>query len=140
MSLVTRIQDVVTAVGQWLEKLRVVSVPFVIDGSGSTITTGVKGDLQIDFAGTIIGWTVLGDPTGAIVVDIWKNTYANYPPVVGASITASAKPTITATNAKATGSPTGWVTSITAGDVLRYNVDSVTALTRVTVSLKVRKT
>jgi hypothetical protein len=34
---------------------------------------------------------------------------------------------------------TGWTTSISAGDVLRFNVDSVTTCTRVTLSLLVTR-
>lgn len=114
------------------------SITFVIDGGGTVISTGIKGDLQIPFACTILSATLLADQTGSIVVDIWKDTYANYPPVVGDSITASAKPTIT-TNVKSTDATlTGWTTSIADGDVLRYNVDSASSVERVTLALKVQ--
>jgi hypothetical protein len=33
----------------------------VIDGGGSTPTTGSKGFLQVTFAGTITGWTLIAD-------------------------------------------------------------------------------
>lgn len=117
-----------------------ITITYVIDGGGSVITTGVKGDLTIPFAGTITEWTLMGDQSGSIVVDIWKDTYANYPPVVGDSITASAKPTISAATKGQSSTLTGWTTAITAGDTLRFNVDSVTTLTRATLSLKVSKT
>lgn len=112
---------------------------FIIDGGGSAITTGIKGDLVVDFPCTIVGHTLLADQSGSIVIDVWKDTYANFPPVVGDTITASAKPTLsTATKAQDT-TLTGWTTSITAGDILRFNVDSVTTVTRVTLALKVKK-
>jgi hypothetical protein len=113
---------------------------FVIDGGGSTITTGIKGDLVVDFAATITGVTLLADQSGAIVVDVWKDTYANYPPVDADSITASAPPTITASGTKSQDTTlTGWTTSIAAGDTLRFNVDSVTSIQRVTVALRIRR-
>lgn len=113
---------------------------FVIDGGGATITTGVKGDLRVDFACTIVAATLLADQSGSIVVNVWKDTLANYPPVVGDKITASAPPTITtATNSTDT-TLTGWTTSITAGDTLRFNVDSVTTIQRVALVLKVTRT
>jgi hypothetical protein len=34
---------------------------------------------------------------------------------------------------------TGWTTSVAAGDILAYNVDSATTVTRVLVSLKCTK-
>ena len=112
-------------------------IEFIIDGGGAAITTGVKGYLEIPFGCTIQAVTLLADQSGSIVVDIWKDTYANYPPVVGDSITASAKPTISTATKSQNTTLTGWTTSITAGDVLGFNVDSITTCTRVTLSLKV---
>jgi hypothetical protein len=34
---------------------------------------------------------------------------------------------------------TGWTTSIAAGDILRFNLDSVSAITRLQIMLKVRR-
>ena len=116
------------------------SLTFIIDGSGSTITTGIKGDLEIPFACTINRVTLLADQSGSIVIDIWKDTYANYPPTVADTITASAKPTITTATKSQDATLTGWTTSIAAGDTLRFNVDSVTTIQRVTLALKVTKT
>lgn len=115
-------------------------VAFIIDGGGSAITTGVKGDLAIDFAATINQVTLLADQSGSIVVDIWKDTYANYPPTVADTITASAKPTISATTKSKDSTLTGWTTSVASGDTLRFNVDSVTTCTRVVVILRMTRT
>jgi len=116
------------------------SITVVIDGGGSTITTGVKVDITIPFGCTIDSVVMLADQSGSIVVDIFKDTFANYPPLVGDSITASDKPTIT-TAFKSEDTDLGtWTTSITAGDTLRYNVDSVTDIQRLTISLKITRT
>ena len=115
-------------------------IQVIIDGGGVEIGTGIVIDIEIPFACTIERVTMLADLSGSIVVDIWKDTYANYPPVVGDSITASAKPTITTALKSQDSTLTGWTTSIVAGDTLRFNVDSVTSITRVVVSLKVLKT
>jgi hypothetical protein len=72
----------------------IATLTFVIDGGGSAIAAGIKGDLQIPFACAIEQVTLLADQSGSIVIDIWKDTYANAPPTVADSITASAKPTI----------------------------------------------
>lgn len=116
------------------------SITFIIDGGGSTIATGIAGDLEIPFNCTINRATLLADQSGSIVVDIWKNTYANYPPVVGNSITASAIPTITTAVKSQDATLTGWTTTINAGDTLRFNVNSVTTIQRITLSLRVIKT
>jgi hypothetical protein len=118
---------------------QVSTLNFVIDGGGATIATGIKGDLAVDFAGTITGVTLLADQSGSIVVDIWKDTYANYPPTDADSITAAAPPTISAATKSQDTTLTGWTTSISAGQILRFNVDSVTSIQRVTVALKVTR-
>jgi hypothetical protein len=117
------------------------TVNFVIDGGGGPIDAGVKGDITLDFACTVVGWSVLADQVGSIVVDIWKAAYAAFPPTVAGTITGSEKPTLTSaaknqdTNLNG---GSGW--AISAGDVLRYNVDSADTARRVTVALKVTRT
>ena len=113
------------------------SMGIVIDGGGSAITTGIKGDLYIPTACIITANEMLADQSGSIVVDIWKDTYANYPPTVADTITASAKPTITTATKSEDTTLTGWTVSCSAGDTLRFNVDSCTSITRVALSLKV---
>lgn len=112
-------------------------VGITVDGGGLALTTGVKGYKSIPWSGTITGVRMLADQSGSCVVDIWKDTYANYPPVVGDSITAAAKPTISATTKSEDTTLTGWTTSVTAGDVLGFNVDSATTITRVTLELTI---
>jgi hypothetical protein len=116
------------------------AIEFVIDGGDATITTGIKGDLEIPFGCTIQAITLIGDRTGSIVVDIWKDTYANFPPTDADSITASAPPTISSAVKGQDSTLTGWTKTINAGDILRFNVDSVTSIQRATLSLKVVKT
>lgn len=123
---------------------RIGAVGLIIDGGGSTITTGVKGFVEVPFACTITAVTLLSTDaavtSGSIVVDIWKDTYANYPPVVGDTITASAKPTLSSATKSRDTTLTGWTTSIAAGDVLGFKVDSVATVTRLLVSLTVQAT
>lgn len=109
----------------------------VIDGGGSAIATGIKGDLRIPFACTITKATLLADQSGSIVVDVWKDTYANYPPTDADSITSAAPPTISTATKSEDATLTGWTTSIAAGDILRFNVDSATTVERVVLQLDV---
>lgn len=121
-----------------------VDIAFVIDGGGSAITTGMKGYLEIPFACTITAATLLADQSGSIVVDIFKCTYSQFDagsthPVSGDKITASAPPTISSTTKSQDTTLTGWTKAITAGDILAFNVNSITTCQRVTVSLTVTK-
>lgn len=104
---------------------------------GAVLAIGDKVDFFVPISGTITRATMLADQSGSVVVDIWKNTYANYPPVVGNTITAAALPTISAALKYQDSILTGWSTTLTAGDTLRFNVNSVTSITRLVVSLDV---
>jgi hypothetical protein len=115
------------------------TIQFLIDGAGSALTTGLKGFLEVPFACTITAVRLLADVSGSVVVNIWKDTYANYPPTVADKITASAPPTISGATKSQDTTLTGWTTAIAAGDILAFNVDSATTITRVTVSLTVTR-
>lgn len=119
----------------WVDGTRTVGI--TIDGGGSAITTGVKGYVEVPFTGTITGWTIVGDTSGSIVVDVWKDTYANFPPVVGDSIAGSEKPTISSSTKGQDLSLSTWTTSVMAGDVFGFNVDSCTSITRATLIIRI---
>jgi hypothetical protein len=118
---------------------REASIEFVIDGGGAAITTGIKGDVEIPFACTITSASLLADQSGSIVIDLWRDSYANFPPTVADTITASAKPTLSSAVKYQDSTLTGWTKNFAAGDILRLNVDSATTVQRVTLSLKVTR-
>lgn len=136
-TLVQRISDLSTTILSWVNKLRVANITFVIDGGGAAITTGVKGDIQIPFACTIIGWSLMADQAGSAVVEVSKGTYVNWPTV--ATITATAKPTLSSARKATSSTLTGWTPAIAADDVLQIGVNSAAAVQRLTLTLKVRK-
>ncbi len=111
-----------------------------IDGGGAPITTGVKLDTTFpDFDCEITGWELVADQLGSIVIDLWLDSYANYPPTIADTITAAAKPTLAgAIKNRALSVPT-WSPSISQGDTLRVSVDSATTVTRVTLALSLIK-
>jgi hypothetical protein len=103
------------------------------DGT-NVISTGTKQFIQIPFDFTITAVRLLALISGAIVIDIWKDTYANFPPVDADSITSATPPTITATGQKSEDTTlSGWTKNISAGDILGFNVDSCSTITKVTV-------
>jgi hypothetical protein len=105
-----------------------------------TTTTGAKSlFFRVPYACTITGWELVANTSGSVVVDIWKDTYANFPPAVGDTITASAKPTLTAESKANSTTLTGWTTALAAGDYIEVNVDSVTTITNVTLTLTVTR-
>ncbi len=113
-------------------------ITFIIDGGGAAITAGEKGHLVIPIKFEILEATLLADQSGSIVIDIWKDTYANFPPTNADSITAAAPPTITAAIKSKDTTLTGWSKTLLAGDVLAFNVDSCATIERVTLTLKIK--
>jgi hypothetical protein len=102
---------------------------------GGLISTGVQCYIEMPFAMTIEAVRLVSSVSGSIVVDIWKDTYANFPPTDADSITSSTPPTLTtATKAEDT-DLTSWTTALAKGDWLVFNVDSVTSCVLVTLSL-----
>jgi len=138
-AFVNDLQDAVVELGDsviTLNGLKTDTIPFLINGNGAPITTGVKGTFQVDYAGTIQANTLLADQSGSIAITIKKSTYAGYPGSL-ASIVASAKPTLSSAQKSTDGTLTGWTTSFSAGDVFEVSVDSATSVQRVTLSLKI---
>lgn len=118
------------------------TIIYVVDGGGSPITTGLKGYIYVPFACTITEADLLADQAGSIVVNVWKCAYSAFDagathPVAADKITASAPPTISSAVKAQDGTLTGWTASISAGDVLAFNVDSISTIQRVTLALKV---
>ena len=125
------------------DNLRVATVGLTVGDGVNTITTGFKGAIPVPFSGTITEWTIVSadanPPTsGSIEIDILRSTFANYPTMTS-MVGTGTKPNITASN-KGNGTPTGWATTtINAGDIIGFNVTSVTGLKRITIVLKVVK-
>jgi hypothetical protein len=112
-------------------------IEFIIDGGGAAILSGLKGHLEIPFPATIKRVTVGCDVSGNIDLDIWKDTYANFPPTI--SICSGAWPH-TSGNIKYQDSIlSNWITAIASGDILGFVANSASSIQRCTVSLGVYK-
>jgi hypothetical protein len=111
------------------------AIEIVFDNAGTEIEDNSHLEVLVPQAITITGAYMFADVSGSIIVDVWKDTIANYPPTAADKITASAPPTITtATNSTDT-TLTGWTTAVAALSVLKFNVTSCTTITKCTVVL-----
>ena len=120
--------------------IRESALEFVIDGGGAPITTGEKGHLVVPFACTITEVQLEADQSGDIKVDIWKDTYANFPPTDADTICGGNEPEISSGQKDKDSTLTGWTKSLSAEDILAFNVDSCATITRCSVILLVTKT
>jgi len=112
---------------------------FIIDGGGSAITTGVKGHLEVPFTCTLKQVSLLADQVGSIKIDIWRDTYDHYPPTNGDSICGGNETEIAGGRKYRDIVLTGWTKVLNKGDILAFNIDSCTAITRAVIGLKVTK-
>jgi hypothetical protein len=101
-----------------------------VDGAGAVLTTGQKGYITIPFTGTIAGWYIVADQSGSIVMDVWKKASPTIP-VNADSITGSEKPTLSAAQFASDVALTTWTTNVTAGDIIGFEIESVSTITRV---------
>lgn len=115
---------------------------FTFDGQGSVPAVGTIEYFYMPFGATINSWMLAAyDASGApvsasAVVDIWKDTNANYPPVVGDSI-PSPKPTLSSQNRASSSSLGSWVTtSVAAGDWIGVRIDSISTAAKLVLYLE----
>jgi len=112
-----------------------VAIEIMLGNGVNEILTGVQCYVEMPFAMTIEAARVVSKESGSIVIDVWKDTYANFPPTDADTITASAPPTLSSAAKAEDTDLTGWTKALAKGDWLAFNVDSVTTCTLVTLSL-----
>lgn len=117
-------------------------VGVVFDGGGSAIQVGQEFSLRVENGFRISGWHMLADQTGSIKIDVWKDTWANYPPTDGDTITNANEPEIAADNKAFSVGVVGdgWTYEVDDGDVLTFHVDSCSTIERCTLILVGTKT
>lgn len=118
------------------------SIAFHLGDGTNAIVAATEPDqwVEVPFDAVIVSARLGADASGSIVLDLWRDTYANYPPDVGDTITASAKPTLSSALKAEDTTLTGWSTTLTRGQWLRVHVDSAATCKRVVLSLGLRKT
>jgi len=104
------------------------------DPAGSALATGVLGYVVVPNACTIAGWDIVVDG-GTATVDVWKVGTGTAKPTVSNTITASAKPAISTGTVIHSTTLTGWTTSVTAFDIIGFNLDTVATAKYITVQL-----
>jgi len=112
-------------------------IVFSIDARGTTISNAIIFDLPILFSCVIVGWALVADQVGSISIDIRKGPLSSFPPVT--SIVAASPPALSGAIDAADTVLAGWTTQVTANDVLRFVTGSVATITRMTLSVKIRK-
>jgi hypothetical protein len=106
------------------------------DSYSDQITAGIQKDVVIPYDMTITGWTILSDVQGDISIDLWKSDYQNFPPDSSNSITGLNPPYLSNQYKNYNNDLSSWEVSLSAGDIIRFNVDSVSAIERVSLCVQ----
>jgi hypothetical protein len=103
--------------------------------TGTDIAVGKQRIIRVPYGFLPLTWVVYTDATISIVIDIWADTLANYPPADADTITGGNEPEI-AGGLIDDGDASAF-DPIVAGDFVTFNIDSVTvgSATWVTVQL-----
>lgn len=112
------------------------SINYVIDGGGSSPSTGVWGQIYIPVDCTVTGWVLTADvaASGSAVVDVLRGTYTAFPTV--SSIAGTDKPTLSNVQKNRNLAISAWgSTALVAGDILQFSLTSNAGVTRLNITL-----
>lgn len=102
-----------------------------VDGGGAVPVTGSLGFITIPYNCTITNWYMVANVSGSAVIDVKRS---------GSSIVgAGNKPTLSS-QSSANAAVSGWTSvSISAGDIIEFNLNSAATLSRLNLVLKVTR-
>lgn len=137
--------DPVTTDGETIPTSAVITYDIIVkagqDG-GDALATGTVDDIRHKATGTVVGWTVINDVSGAITWFVRRKAYVqDSAPAGGDSIVASAPPSTAAHRSETNSSLIGWTTGYTTGDWWEFGLTAVDGvIARSTLSLHCQRT
>ena len=112
------------------------NISYVIDNAGEEITVGTKGTIEVTQNCLINYWTMVADQSGSANVDMWSRDYSTTLPTQANSVTGNIGMTISTATANQSNIINNWrMNRINAGNVITYNVQSCSTITRLAVHL-----
>lgn len=116
-----------------------------VDGLGLVIALGSTSSIQVDFDGTIIGWSIEADAVGSITIEVSKKagtqTVPAIPTTSGDKISATAP--ITLSSARTAGVDatglTGWTTAVAKWDTFKFNITACSGIKAITVWVSIQQ-
>lgn len=116
----------------------------LFDNADSALTANTKLDVEIPVDITIDSWRVFSNETGSILMGVWVDDYANFPPDSSDALHSGATgPYLLSTDIlkREDTDLSDWNTqNVSAGQIMRINIDEVSTITRSTLVLKYHKT
>ena len=119
--------------------LKVGSCGVTFDGGGQVVQNKTAY-VQMPYNGTLTSWSMVADQGGNCTITVSKGTFTGFPTFSTVYATA---PAITSPNQKASVAlPTynAGMATVTAGDVLKFDISGVSTITWVNLSISITKT
>jgi hypothetical protein len=118
------------------------SASVVFDGAGGVITSGTTGYAQVLYNGTITSWTIAGNVSGSCTVTVFKDTYANFPPLITSDNVFTVQPALAAQQKNQNLAPVflGSQATVAAGDWIGFTITGITTLAWVNLTIAITKT
>jgi hypothetical protein len=112
------------------------TINYVVDSGSISMLSGNKGSVTLDVSGIIESLTILSDQQGDLILDIKKSNYTNFPSF--SSIVGGVYPQLINSRKVRDDNLNNWDTTIIAGDILTFDVISVSNINRFLISLKLK--
>jgi hypothetical protein len=119
--------------------LKTGSCGVTFDGGGQVVQTKIAY-VQMPYNGTLGAWFMVADQPGACTITVSKGTFGIFPT---SSLVYETPPAIPATNQRALAALPPYnsgMATVTAGDVLKFEISAITSITWVNLSISIAKT
>jgi len=122
--------------------LRIGSCGVTFAATSGVITNGTTAYVQVPYSGTITEWTIVSSVSGSCTVTVFKDTYANFPPIITTDNIFTVQPALASQIKNQNLSPTfvGSQATVTAGDWIGFTISGVTTVYWVNLTLSITKT
>jgi hypothetical protein len=116
--------------------LQYTTIEILMGDGTSDITPGIAAYIEMPYTFTVTSVSIFANTSGSLTVDIWKDTYANYPPTDLDSVTSATPPTLFKQNKYRDVALSGWTVTWNKDDIVAINIDFAEGVTMATLSLK----
>lgn len=117
------------------------NITFMMDNGSAVLPSGYQGYITVPTSGTISAWTLLGNVSGAMTMDVYRTTYAAWNTASGQAVASNSicftdRPLIAATNSKNRNTAVTVWSGLAAQDILMFGISgTVTNITNATLNL-----
>lgn len=119
-----------------LSDVELIPLAFGFGSLGSVLSGGEEAWIRVRHNGTLKKWSLMGAPSGSVTVDVWVDSWANYPPTDADSITNGNEPSYTSAQKAESNDLSNWsVVTVSAGDIIKCHIDSVSSVEQLVLQL-----